>query len=178
MVVHVTARGARQEAIFVDRLDYDRWVGLLSRSVRRFRWRCFAYCAMPNHFHLLLRLEEESLSRGMHWLNWTFACRYNARYGLQGHVFDARFHSETVEREAHFLEALRYIALNPVNARLCLEPSDWAWSSFAATAGFKRVPRFLSAHSVRETFSADRERGAREYAAFVRARLPGDRAVA
>lgn len=31
--------------------------------------------------------------------------------------------------EAHFLAALRYVALNPVRARLVDRPQDWKWSS-------------------------------------------------
>jgi len=34
--------------------------------------------------------------------------------------------------EAHFVTALRYVALNPVRARLARRPEDWAWSSTRA----------------------------------------------
>jgi putative transposase len=34
--------------------------------------------------------------------------------------------------EAHLIAAARYIALNPVRARLVARPQDWAWSSVRA----------------------------------------------
>ena len=34
--------------------------------------------------------------------------------------------------EAHLLVAMRYLAFNPVRARLCAKPRDWEWSSVRA----------------------------------------------
>ncbi|MEZ5693867.1 MAG: hypothetical protein R3D99_08505 [Altererythrobacter sp.] len=34
--------------------------------------------------------------------------------------------------EGHFVSALRYVALNPVRARLVKRPEDWNWSSTQA----------------------------------------------
>ena len=37
--------------------------------------------------------------------------------------------------EAHLSAALRYVALNPVRARLVDKPTDWRWSSVHAQLG-------------------------------------------
>jgi REP element-mobilizing transposase RayT len=97
---HVTARGVRQQAIFLDRLDYVRHLEQLGTACERFGWVCLAWAHLTNHFHLVFRLRlDATLSTGMHWLNWSYARRFNERYGHSGHVFDRRFHAEAIERE-------------------------------------------------------------------------------
>ncbi len=98
-------------------------------------WRCLAYCVMPNHYHLLIQTPAPTLSAGMHRLNGMYASRFNATYEHTGHVFQGRFHAELVRSDEHLLEALRYIALNPVRALLARSPEHWRWSSYRATAG-------------------------------------------
>jgi len=48
-----------------------------------------------------------------------------------GHVFQGRFSSVALD-EAHLVAAARYVALNPVRARLVARAQDWAWSSARA----------------------------------------------
>ena len=150
---HVSARGARQQPLFFDEVDYTRLRSLLQMTVERFGWNCFAYALLPNHYHLFVQTPEPNISAGMEILNHRYAVRFNTRYGLAGHAFDRRFHSVVVVREPHFLELARYIALNPVRAGLCAIPGDWPWSSYVATVGATRPPDFLSVDFVRSLFS-------------------------
>jgi REP element-mobilizing transposase RayT len=168
-IVHVTTRGVRREAIFVDDIDRRMFTTFLAQSTYRCRWTCLAYCLMGNHFHVLVGLSGGNLSKGMHRLNGSYARRFNERHGHAGHLFDARFASLAIETDAHLLEALRYIALNPVRAGLCRDPGDWPWSSFRATAGLEPCPRFLAAARVRRLFGRG-PAAAEAYAAFVRER--------
>lgn len=168
-VVHVSTRGVRRQPIFGDDLDRRMFIAFLAQSIHRCRWSCLAYCLMGNHFHLVLRLSGANLSGGMHRLNGVYARRFNERHGHVGHLFDARFASSVVETEAHLLEALRYVVLNPVRAGICADPGDWPWSSFRATAGIERCPRFLAAARVRRLFGGGAS-GSELYAAFVRER--------
>jgi putative transposase len=50
---------------------------------------------------------------------------------VTGHLFQARFSSVVVDEE-HLMAAARYVAMNPVRARLAARPEDWAWSSARA----------------------------------------------
>lgn len=145
------------------------FMGFLAQSVYRCRWTCLAYCLMTNHFHLVLSLSAPNLSAGMHRLNGLYARRFNERHGYVGHLFGARYVSIAITSEAHFLDAIRYVVLNPVTAGLCDDPADWEWSSFRATAGLERCPRFLAAARVRAQFGRG-AMAADRYAAFVRDR--------
>ena len=55
----------------------------------------------------------------------------NARSRWTGHLFQGRFSSVALD-EAHLMAAARYVALNPVRARLVAQAQDWAWSSARA----------------------------------------------
>lgn len=50
---------------------------------------------------------------------------------VAGHLWQGRFSSVAMD-EAHFCATLRYVALNPVRARLVSRADDWRWSSVRA----------------------------------------------
>jgi REP-associated tyrosine transposase len=127
---HLTSRGNRRQSIFHDDDDRLQFLGLRDNVIRRCGWRLREWCLMTNHFHLLVYTPAPNLSAGMHRLNSVYANYFNQRHGFDGHLFDRRFGSRLVETEEHFLEVMRYIAFNPVEAGLCSHPSDWRWSSF------------------------------------------------
>lgn len=164
---HVTARGNRRQAIFSDDYDCRLFLRILADVVGRYRWQCRAYCLLPNHFHLLVETPGTTLSPGMHRLNGRYAQWFNDRHGLDGHLFQGRFHSLPVEREGHLLELARYIFLNPVRAQLCASPDAWTWSSYRATVGSTRIPSFLSIGALLELFALDPRRAGDRIAAFV-----------
>jgi len=165
---HVTARGNRRQDVFRTDDDYRLYLGLLGTAVDRFRLRCFDYCLMPNHIHLVLGTPSGDLSAAIQWLHGTYAGYFNERYELAGHLFQGRFGSELVERTEHRLELVRYLARNPVRAGLCAHPAQWRWSGFGALAGARRRPRFLSVDETLALFAADPCEARRRLAAFVR----------
>ncbi|HXD68928.1 MAG TPA: transposase [Gaiellales bacterium] len=141
---HVTARGNAKADIFLGAADASVFLATLGTVVRDHGWSCFAYCLMPNHYHLLIETHAANLSVGMHSLNSAYARMFNAAHDRVGHVFQRRFHAEAVDTDEHMLEAMRYIALNPVRARLAATPAAWRWSSHGAMAGLCTPPRWLA----------------------------------
>ncbi|MGD0273479.1 MAG: transposase [Gaiellaceae bacterium] len=160
---HVTSRGNERKEIFLDRLDRRRFLDLLSVIVRRFGWRVYAYCLMPNHYHLLLETPRPELVRGMQQLNGIYARRFNRRHVRSGHLFGGRFHSILIERDAHLVEVARYVVLNPVRAGICKLPEDYRWSSYRATAGLEKPPAFLAADELLRVFASRPDTARRHY---------------
>ena len=80
----------------------------------------------------------------MQWLNGTYAAWFNRRYKRSGHLLGGRFHAFIVEKEAYYLELLRYVVLNPVRAKIVARPEEYRWSSYRAMAGYEPAPEWLT----------------------------------
>jgi len=129
---HVTQRGNGRQRTFFEDGDYALYLDLLAAAAERARTEVWAYCLMPNHVHIVLTpSDEDGLSRTFGELHRRYTGYVNARRRSTGHLWQGRFGSVAMD-EAHFVIALRYIALNPVRARLVARAEDWRWSSTRA----------------------------------------------
>src|SRR5208282_3432326 len=129
---HVTQRGNRRQALFTEPGDYALYRDLLAERCRFNAVACWAYCLMPNHVHLILTPSTlDGLSRAVGEAHRRFTAFVNARARETGHLFQGRFGCVAMD-EAHCLAAVRYLAFNPVRARLAASPGAWAWSSVRA----------------------------------------------
>jgi putative transposase len=166
-IFHITARGNRRQAIFLDDDDRRWFLRLFDAATDKYHWKCHAYCLMGNHVHLLIELGDENLSEGMQWLLGRYAQDFNWRHGFDGHLFQGRFKSESVDSNWHLLELSRYIVNNPVRARICATAADWPWSSYRAAIGTIDAPRFLTVDWLLEQFGHTAEARRMAYATFV-----------
>lgn len=142
---HLTARGNARADIFADDEDRRRFLELLAKEISQQGWRCYAYCLMGNHYHLLIETLEPNLVAGMRRFNGIYTQAFNRRHGRVGHLFQGRYKSILVDKDSYGLELSRYIVLNPVRARMVKRPEHWAWSSYCATAGQVAAPAWLDA---------------------------------
>lgn len=178
-VYHVMARGNRKHTIFHDTLDYARFVRVVAKAVRLYEVRIFAYCLMPNHYHLVLDTPRGNLSEAMQYINGLFARISNGRYGLTGHLFGERFRSLLIEREGYLKRAVRYVVRNPVRAGIVSKTAEWPWSSYRSSAGLEAAPVWLQSDWIQWAFRADTlHEGQRRYISYVqeprRANKSGD----
>ena len=51
---HALNRANARLTLFEDAADYDAFVRVLAEAVARSPVRLFAFCVMPNHFHMVL----------------------------------------------------------------------------------------------------------------------------
>jgi putative transposase len=129
---HVTQRGNRRGAVFFGDEDYGLYHDLLREACVREGVAVWSYCLMPNHVHLILTPRTpEGLGRALGKAHRRYSSFINARMRVTGHLFQARFASVVMD-EAHLMAAARYVALNPVRARLVERAQDWRWSSARA----------------------------------------------
>jgi REP element-mobilizing transposase RayT len=164
---HVTGRGNAGRRIYRDDADRRRFLEMLTQVVQRHSWLCHAYCLMDNHYHLLVETIGANLGAGMQWLNGTYAQAFNRRGGRSGHLFQGRYHATLVRRDAHLLEAARYIVLNPVRAFLCDGADEWEWSSYRETAGAVEPAPPLTTELVLSQFGGRSDLARARYRAFV-----------
>ena len=105
----VTARGDKKQDIFLSDEDREKFLSLLKAVCLRFNWMLHAYCLMDNHYQLLIETPDSNLSLGMRQLNGVYTQWINRTHARVGHVFQGRFKSIIVEKEAYLLELARYI---------------------------------------------------------------------
>ncbi len=94
-------REQRQEAIFEDDRDRNRFLYYLERLSNLFGVRFHSFCLMTNHYHLIVETPEANLSRAMQWLNVSYAVYYNRRHQLVGHLFQGRFKAILIEADSY-----------------------------------------------------------------------------
>ena len=129
---HVTQRGNRRERTFFEDGDYALYLDLLAEGAERAGVEVWAYCLMPNHVHIVaVPRDADGLGRAFRHVHRHYTGYVNARMRVTGHLWQGRFSSVAMD-EQHLHAALRYVALNPVRARLVSRPQDWPWSSVRA----------------------------------------------
>ena len=138
-IYHVMLRGVNYQQLFEQRGDYQKFILILRDMVspkNEFKQslppRCalFSYCMMPDHVHLLIKEEGECLAEVIKKIASRYAMFYNNKYARNGHLFQDRYESETVNDDAYFLTVLRFIHQNPVKGQLCYRAEDYNWSSW------------------------------------------------
>lgn len=122
---HVTQRGNRRQQTFFEDGDFALYRDLLAEAARRAGASVWAYCLMPNHVHVIIVPGDADGLRA------TFAHahrRYtgfvNARHRWTGHLWQGRFGAVAMD-EQHLAAAARYVALNPVRARIVDRAEQW-----------------------------------------------------
>jgi putative transposase len=128
----VVNRSAKRARLFETDRDYAAFEQVLRTAVARVEVALFAYCVMPNHWHLVLSPKADgALSSFMHWLTLTHARRWQTARQLDGHgaVYQGRFKAVPIETDRHFLWVCRYVERNALRAALVERAEDWPWSS-------------------------------------------------
>ncbi|WP_294120900.1 transposase [Sphingomonas sp.] len=129
---HVTQRGNRRQQTFFEDGDFALYRDLLAEASRRSGAEIWAYCLMPNHVHLIIvPSDEDGLRRIFADAHRRYTGFINARHRWTGHLWQGRYGAVAMDEE-HLVHATRYVALNPVRARLCDRAEDWQWSSTRA----------------------------------------------
>jgi len=132
---HVTQRGNGRAQTFFGDGDYALYRNLLAAACREARVEVWAWVLMPNHVHLILvPSDADGLRQVLARVHRRYAGHIHARERRSGHFWQGRFGAVAMD-EAHLSAALRYVALNPVRARLVERAEDWPWSSVRAHLG-------------------------------------------
>lgn len=129
---HVTQRGNNRQDVFFVEDDRRVYLELLREQSERFGFRIEAYCLMTNHIHVVgVPAREESLAKAIGRTHFLYSQYINDMHGRSGHLWQNRFFSCAMD-EAHAMNAMAYVELNPVRARLSKHPWDFEWSSARA----------------------------------------------
>ncbi len=128
---HIITRGNQKQTVFREVSDNQKYLLLLTHYKRRWKFKLYCFCLMPNHVHLIVEVANPAdLNKIMHGLNLSYAQYFNLKYGKVGHLWQDRFKSKVITKDAYLLECIKYIEANPVRASLVSNIDDYPWSSW------------------------------------------------
>ena len=130
LIYHVINRGNNRQTVFHDDGDHEAFLAALLDLRQRKPFELYGYCLMRNHFHLLIRPTQDSISRVVQSLLVSHTQRYHKHHRSGGHVWQGRFKSPVIQDDDHLLCVLRYIEANPLRAKIVRRADRYLWSSF------------------------------------------------
>jgi REP element-mobilizing transposase RayT len=158
---HIYNRGTEGITIFNDKEDYERFLQKMAYYLFPV-WEVYAFCLLPNHFHLMARVRTEDeqqqlfqmlkqsqtgwkpfgqkydtfklLNPGSVWAH----CKnshtkyYNHKYERSGSLFEGKYRRKVVQDLGYFVRLISYIHLNPVRHGLRATYEDYPYSSYGS----------------------------------------------
>ncbi len=133
----------------------------------------WAYCLIPNHFHLLVEIKDENtiqkafetskrgkrfmpevvsnfiMERFSNFLN-AYSKAINKRRNRKGALFINYLRRVEITKHSQLTSAIFYVHKNPVHHGLVSQIGDWKWSSYASF--LTELPTKLKRESVLEWF--------------------------
>ena len=85
------ARGNNGQKVFLSDKDYEAFLDQLVVVRGRYPFYLYAYVVMPNHFHLLLEVQESPTARIMQSLLTAYVRRFHRIHRHKGHLFQGRY---------------------------------------------------------------------------------------
>jgi putative transposase len=154
-IFHIAAHGSDDRRLFADDRERNVFLGGLERIADRFELGVVAYTLMTNHYHGVVSIPDERLSKALQQLHWWWSCLHNKLNHRSAHLFRAHFFAREIESDADLISTCLYVAANPVEASLVDDPLAWPWSSAAATAGLAPPRISLDLEPLRRAFGGN-----------------------
>ena len=168
-IYHIITRGLERKPIFLDDQDRKEFLIRLEKALEQTDNQCFAWCLMPNHFHLLIRTGAGGLTRMMRKILSGYAIYFNHRHKRHGYLFQNRYKSILCQEEVYLLELVRYIHLNPVRAKLVSNLSElekYPWCGHLVLTG-KRKLSWQQTDEVLYHFHEQRKQALKKYRKYI-----------
>jgi putative transposase len=109
-----------------------------------------AFCIMPDHYHLLVKINNEELfSKYISNIENSYTRYFNKLCGRKGPLWQSRFQAASITNNEILLHVHRYIHLNPTTAGLVENPRDWKWSSYNSYISDKKILAINSEVSIK-----------------------------
>lgn len=132
---HVYNRAVGSELLFHNEVDYDHWLRLLKQFLLPVS-EIHAYCLLPNHYHLLLRIKDDTTSGSFSKKISDAANAYvkwkNLKYSRKGGLFMTPYKRKLLESETYLIWCLWYIHRNPFHHQIVADWQNWKYSSYQA----------------------------------------------
>lgn len=162
-IYHIYTHANGNENLFREDDNYFYFLNKYSEYIHPVA-ETFAYCLMPNHFHLMVRVREEDvvfnfiksrkpslqgfqtlegfskiISRQFSHLFNGYSQAYNKKYDRRGSLFIPNFKRKLINNDAYFIRLIAYIHNNPIHHGFVKDLNDWPHSSWHSYLVNKRT---------------------------------------
>ena len=128
---HLYNRSIDKTLLFKNDEDYQYFLTKIQPKIITYPASVFAYCLMPNHFHFLLRQDnDEPIYKIFNELNNSYVKHYNNKYSRRGHLFQGQLQHKRIKKDNYLISLCQYIHYNPKKAGLVEDLSDWKFSNY------------------------------------------------
>jgi len=154
---HIINRGVDKMNIFRHPDDYEYFEELMCFYMKSYGITLHNYCLMSNHYHLLIEITQENLSKFMRQLNMNYAIYFNKKYKRVGHLWQGRFKSWYVTDEAYLYTLMLYIEQNPIKANMVKKLEAYPYSSYHYFLKYNEIPECLKNAWIVQNHGKDKE---------------------
>ena len=132
---HVFNQGNNKEDIFYEEKNYAYFLDLLKKYILPIT-EIYAYCLLPNHFHLLLKINEDVESKkcaqAFSNLFNAYAKAINKTYKRSGSLFRRKFARIRIGNEEYLKKLVLYIHTNSQHHGIVDNFREYSHSSYLA----------------------------------------------
>ena len=145
IIYHIYNHGNGDDLLFREEENYRYFLQQYQKHIPPVA-DTLAWCLMPNHFHLLVKikqLDELNLPgfKNLEGLNKNTSKQFsnlfngytkamNKRFNRRGSLFIKNFNRKEITSEIYFQQVMAYIHLNPVKHGFINKIKDWPWTSY------------------------------------------------
>jgi putative transposase len=153
-VYHIYNCGINGCSLFISDDDYNRFLSKYSKYIEPIA-DTFAWCLLGNHFHIVVRIKNESEIKTLEELNLfdkkatmtipnkkpdptrqfshlfnSYSQYFNHKYKRHGGLFERSFHKKRIDNRSYFKRCLVYVHQNPIKHKFVERLSDYRYTSY------------------------------------------------
>lgn len=139
---HIFNRGNNGEKIFYEYRNYEYFLNKFHEHLKNYL-ELYAYCLLPNHFHLLIKVIKEcititkqnktnkrTISKAFSNFFNCYSKSINKQQGRYGNLFQRPFKRKLINKDGYLETVVYYIHQNPIHHGMSNKMEDYNWSSY------------------------------------------------
>ena len=135
---HIFNRGNNHELLFYKEFNYSYFLKKYDKYLSE-HVSTFAYCLMPNHFHLLIKTKTDSVSKQLRKLFQSYALSINKQENRTGSFFTKPFRRIAIEDDEYLKWLMFYIHYNPEKHKFSGDFRNYKYSSYQSLINDKET---------------------------------------
>ena len=152
---HIFNRGINNGIIFLNEENMSYFLKLIDKYLVG-KVNVLAYCLMNNHFHLIVKINEDEsiVIQSFSNLFNAYAKAYNKEQNRTGSLFEKHFKRKIIIDEDYLKHSIIYVHNNPVNYNITKSPKDYLFSSYNHYLSKENTQSILSKNEILRLFDS------------------------